>query len=85
MATRQEVHEVLAGVPFTGKFRRGESGWWIAYCEEVPEARTQGETLEEARENLQDAIAFVLEDCSSEELEEFREKLSSIQSEPIAL
>lgn len=68
MATREEVHEILEGASFTGKFRRSESGWWIAYCEEVPEARTQGETKEKARENSTDAIAFILEDLSPEEL-----------------
>jgi predicted RNase H-like HicB family nuclease len=68
MATREEVHEILEGVSFTGKFRRSDSGWWVAHCEEVPEARTQGETKEEARENLRDAVAFMLEDLSPEEL-----------------
>lgn len=76
MAKRQEIHEALAGVSLNGKFRPGESGWWISYCEEVPEARTQGETLEEARENLRDAVAFILEDFSGEELDEFREQLA---------
>ena len=35
--------------------------WWIAYVEELPGANTQGETLEEARENLKEAIQLVLE------------------------
>ncbi len=62
----------------TGKFRR--PGRWIAYCEEVPEARTQGGTKEEARENLKDAVAFILEDCSPEELERLRVELASEES-----
>ncbi|MGH3089531.1 MAG: type II toxin-antitoxin system HicB family antitoxin [Rubrobacteraceae bacterium] len=85
MATREEVHEILEGVSFTGKFRQSESGWWIAHCEEVPEARTQGETKEEARENLKDAVAFILEDLSPEELERFRDELTSEESELLAL
>lgn len=47
---------------FTAVFERGEDGWWVASCAEIPEAITQGETLEEARENLKDAIRLVLED-----------------------
>ncbi len=39
--------------------RRGK--WWIAYVEEVPGANTQGATLEEARENLKEAVQLVLE------------------------
>jgi predicted RNase H-like HicB family nuclease len=36
-------------------------GGYVAYAEEVPGAITQGETLEEALENLQDAVEMVLE------------------------
>ena len=35
--------------------------WWIAWTEDVPGALTQGRTLEEARENLKDAIELMLE------------------------
>lgn len=40
--------------------RDGE--WYIAYCPEVPGANGQARTKEEARENLADAIALILED-----------------------
>ena len=46
---------------YTAIFERGEDGWWIASCLEMPEAITQGETIEEARENLKDAIQLLLE------------------------
>jgi predicted RNase H-like HicB family nuclease len=45
---------------FTAVFER-DGDWWIAYVEELPGANTQGETLEEARENLKEAVALVLE------------------------
>lgn len=35
--------------------------WWIGYVEEPPGANTQGTTLDEARENLKEAVALVLE------------------------
>ena len=35
--------------------------WWVAWTEDVPGAVTQGRTLEEARENLKDAIALMLD------------------------
>jgi predicted RNase H-like HicB family nuclease len=47
--------------PFTAIFEHGEDGWWVATCPEVPGAITQGETIEEARVNLKDAIELVLE------------------------
>lgn len=34
---------------------------YIAFVEELPGANTQGDTLDEARENLQEAVALVLE------------------------
>jgi predicted RNase H-like HicB family nuclease len=34
---------------------------YVAFVEELPGANTQGETLEEARANLQEAIQLVLE------------------------
>ena len=46
---------------FTAIFEEAEEGGFIAYAAELRGATTQGETLEEARENLRDAIALVLE------------------------
>ena len=34
---------------------------YVAFIEELPGATTQGETLEQARENLQEAVALVLD------------------------
>ena len=34
---------------------------YVAFVEELPGANTQGETLEEARMNLEEAVAMVLE------------------------
>jgi predicted RNase H-like HicB family nuclease len=33
-----------------------DGDWWVAWTEDVPGALTQGKTIEEARENLIDAI-----------------------------
>ncbi|MFY9789826.1 MAG: type II toxin-antitoxin system HicB family antitoxin [Candidatus Sulfotelmatobacter sp.] len=38
-----------------------EGGGYVAYTEELPGAISEGETLEEARENLRDAIEQLLE------------------------
>jgi predicted RNase H-like HicB family nuclease len=46
---------------FTAVFVEAEEGGYVAYAEELPGANTQGETLEEARENLREAIQLVLE------------------------
>jgi predicted RNase H-like HicB family nuclease len=44
----------------TAVFMKVAEGY-VAFVEELPGANTQGATLEEARENLQEAVALVLE------------------------
>lgn len=45
---------------FTGVFEQ-EGDWWIAYIEELPGVNTQGRTMEEARENLKEAVKLIIE------------------------
>ncbi|CAN5591272.1 hypothetical protein BH24ACI2_BH24ACI2_12990 [soil metagenome] len=47
-------------ITLTAVFQKVPEGY-IGYVEELPGANTQGDTLEEARENLKEAIALVLE------------------------
>jgi len=46
---------------FTAVFQPAEEGGFVAWVEELPGANTQGETLEEARENLKEAVELILE------------------------
>jgi len=45
---------------FTAVFQKVPRGY-IGFVEELPGANTQGATLEEARENLKEAVRLVLE------------------------
>ena len=45
---------------FTAVFRKVAEGY-IAFVEELPGANTQAATLDEARQNLKEAVALVLE------------------------
>jgi predicted RNase H-like HicB family nuclease len=47
-------------IQITKIFQKVPEGY-IGFVEELPGANTQGTTLEEARENLEEAIALVLE------------------------
>ena len=53
---------------FTAVIRRAPEGGYWATCPEVPGANGQGETIEEAKESLRDAIALILEDRREEAL-----------------
>jgi len=35
--------------------------WYVAFVEEIPGVNTQGRTLKEARRNLREALAMILE------------------------
>jgi predicted RNase H-like HicB family nuclease len=47
-------------VRFTAVFQQVPEGF-IGFVEEIPGANTQGATLEEARENLREAVQLVFE------------------------
>ncbi len=46
---------------FTAVFKEVPEGRYVAFVEELPRANTQGETLDEARDNLREAVGLVLE------------------------
>lgn len=49
----------------TAVFIAAPEGGYTAFVEEIPGAISEGETIEEARENLSDALRMVL-DCNRE-------------------
>ncbi len=66
----------------TAVFERTDR-WWIASIEEVPGVNTQGETLEEARENLREALRLVLE--TNREIAREQNEGREVIREPFAL
>ncbi len=51
----------LNNLKFTAVFVEDPKGGYSAYVEEIPGANTQGQTLEEAKENLKEAVELVIE------------------------
>lgn len=51
---------------YTASLKKMDNGWYLAQCEQLPAAITQGSTIEEALENLKDAISLVLESEKSD-------------------
>ena len=45
----------------TAVFEPAAEGGYVAYVEEIPGINSQGETLDEARENLREALEMILE------------------------
>lgn len=46
---------------YTAVFEKQDNGWYFAQCEQMPNAITQGKTIAEAKENLQEVITMLLE------------------------
>jgi len=53
-------------IRFTAIYEKADEGGYIGYVPELPGANSQGETIEETRENLKDAVKLLL-DCLNEE------------------
>ena len=51
----------MTELTLTAVYEEAEEGGYVAYLAELPGANTQGETLDEARENLSEAIQLILE------------------------
>ena len=53
---------------YTTIIKEIEGGWYMGQCEQVPNAITQGETIEEVEENMKEVIPLIL-DCEKELLQ----------------
>ena len=67
----------------TAVFVSVPEGGYVAFVEELPGAKTQGSTLEEARENLREAVALVIE--ANRELSEQSLRGQAVTREPLEL
>lgn len=51
----------MTELTLTAVYEEAEEGGYIGYVAELPGANTQGESLEEVRQNLSEAIQLILE------------------------
>ena len=56
-----ETTEERARITYTAVLTPGEDGWVCAQIAEVPEAISQGRTLEEAKANVREALELALD------------------------
>jgi len=80
--TRRTLELKMMKLKLTKVFKKVPEGY-IGFVEELPGANTQGDTLEEARANLEEAIALVLE--ANRTLAEELIKGEDVIREPISL
>jgi predicted RNase H-like HicB family nuclease len=68
----------------TAIYEEAEEGGYIGYIAELPGANTQGETLEETRENLLEAAQLILE-TNREATEKRLADPAKVRREPITV
>lgn len=61
--------DIMKSYQFTARIERdSETGLYIGYIPNLPGAHTQGETLDELQQNLQEVAELVMENLTDEEL-----------------
>jgi predicted RNase H-like HicB family nuclease len=63
---------IMSQMTFRINIWRGEDGYLIGQCVELPAAITQGKTTDEVVENMKEAVQLVLEDMNRESQERIR-------------
>ena len=74
----------MTELTLTAIYEEAEEGGYIGYVAELPGANTQGETLEEVRENLSEAIQLIL-DANRDEFERNFSSSSKVTREKLVL
>ena len=57
---------------FTALIKETSDGWFYGQLAEIPEARSQGKTIEELIKNISDALLLVLQPRRGETRERFK-------------
>ena len=47
-------------IDFTAIIEKSDDGWYVGQLEELPEVISQGKTIQELKQNLQDALELII-------------------------
>jgi predicted RNase H-like HicB family nuclease len=75
----------MTEVTLTAIYEEAEEGGYIGYVAELPGANTQGETLDEVRENLIDAVQMLLETNREEAERRISQSARTVKREPLTV
>lgn len=80
----KELKDIITELRLTAIYEEAEEGGYVGYIAELPGANTQGETLDEVRENLLEAVQMIL-DANREESESRLAKDKKVTRESLIL
>lgn len=78
------MNNLITELNLTAIYEEAEEGGYIGYIAELPGANTQGETIDEVRENLLEAARMIL-DANREEAERRIGKGAKVTRERVTL
>lgn len=78
------LKDIITELNLTAVYEEAQEGGYIGYIAELPGANTQGETLDEVRENLLEAVQMILE-ANREESERRLAKGTKVTRERLTL
>ena len=68
----------------TAIFEPSDEGGYIAYIEEIPGINSQGETIDEAKENLTEAINLMFEERRSSIIGDKKQRVKNLITQTLS-
>ena len=74
----------MSNIEMTAIFEPCDEGGFIAYIEEIPGINSQGETIEEAKENLTDAINLLFEERRNNQKKKHKQNVKKLITQTLS-
>jgi predicted RNase H-like HicB family nuclease len=74
----------MSKIELTAVFEPCDEGGYIAYIEEIPGINSQGETIEDAKENLSEAINLMFEERRANRITDKKERVKKLITQTLS-
>lgn len=74
----------MSKIEMTAVFEPCDEGGYIAYIEEIPGINSQGETIEQAKENLSEAINLMFEERRSSQITGKKKRVKNLITQTLS-
>lgn len=74
----------MSKIELTAVFEPCDEGGYIAYIEEIPGINSQGETIEDAKENLSEAINLMFEERRANRITDKKERVKKLITQKLS-
>ncbi len=74
----------MSNIEMTVVFEPCDEGGYIAYIEEIPGINSQGETIEDAKENLSEAINLMFEERRASRISDKKERVKKLITQTLS-